>query len=80
MSYSCVEYINNGRKEMTTVPSLWVDKYLGYLYWPPIADQSRIKRMMAEEVSPTMKWRQYGNAKVLLTGMIMNRFCIESIN
>ena len=68
MSYSCVEYTNNGRREMVTVPSLWVDTNEKLLYWPPTSEHTRIKKMMAEEVLPTMKWRQYGNAKVLFTG------------
>ena len=54
---------------MVTVPSLWVDTFEQYLYWPPIADPGKIKKLMAEGVSPTIKWRKYGNAKVLFSGM-----------
>ena len=69
MSYSCIEYMNKGREEMVTVPSIWFDSFENQLYWPPTMDQNRIKRMMDEEVMPTQNWRSYTNAKVLYVGM-----------
>ena len=70
MSYSSVEYVENGCKSMATVPSAWFDSFEKCMYWPPTYDTSKLKKLMANHSLPTDKWWRYPEAKCLWNGNI----------